>query len=179
MGKLNNVKFILPFLILFLLFAVLLHELFYSKPNELPSALIGESIPNFALPNLLDPIKLFTNDDLPKRVVLINVWSTWCYACTLEAPMLLKISREYRIPIFSIDYKDDPVAARDWIKKNGNPFIMTGIDAKGDTAIDLGVYVTPETFVVSPQGKIVYRHLGAIDQKTWDTVLYPLIKRYK
>lgn len=179
MLKLNQLKFILPFLILFLLFAIFWRELFYSKPHELPSALIGESIPSFALPNLLDPIKLFTNDDLPKRAVLINVWATWCYPCTLEAPMLLKISRDYHVPIYSINYKDNPLAARAWLKQYGDPFVVTGIDGKGNTAIDLGVYATPETFVISPQGKIVYRHLGVIDQQTWDNVLYPLIKRYE
>ncbi len=47
-----------------------------------------------------------------------------------------------------------------------------------DVAIDFGVYGTTETFVISPQGKIVYRHIGAIDQTAWDTLLYPLIKKY-
>ena len=109
---------------------------------------------------------------------LLNVWATWCYACEIEAPMLLKIKTQYHIPIYSILYKDDPKEALLSLKKNGNPYVMIGLDRKGDTAIDLGVYGTPETFVISREGKIIYRHVGIINQTVWDSVLYPLIKKY-
>ncbi len=63
----------------------------------LPSALIGENIPPFKLPNLYNDQKIFSPESLPKQVALINVWATWCYACSLEHDMLMKIANDYHI----------------------------------------------------------------------------------
>lgn len=172
-----RLKLLVPFIILFALLGLLCRELFYAKPNELPSALIGETLPDFKLQSLSLPNVTLTPQNLQGKVSLLNVWATWCYACQLEHPMLLKIKNQYHVPIYSINYKDDAQAAKNWLDEKGNPYVITGMDVHGDTAIDLGVYGTPETFVVSAAGKIVYRHVGAITQQSWDAVLFPLIKK--
>ena len=158
-----KLKHTVPFIILFALFGLLWRELFYSKPNELPSALIGEPLPYFALPTLFIPETTFSQKNLGGQVSLLNIWATWCYACGIEHDMLVKISKQYRVPIYGIDYKDDPEEAKKWLKKRGNPYMLIGNDKQGDAAIDLGVYGTPETFIISPQGKIIYRHIGAFE----------------
>ncbi|OGT38373.1 MAG: hypothetical protein A3F12_01435 [Gammaproteobacteria bacterium RIFCSPHIGHO2_12_FULL_38_14] len=173
----QKIKWAAPFLILLMLLSLLWHELFSAEPGQVPSALIGETVPPFNLPSIFQSGKNFSNKDLPHQVSLLNVWATWCYACSLEAPMLLKIKNQYHIPIYSILYKDDKNEAITWLQKYGNPFVITGDDKNGDTAIDLGVYGTPETFVINTQGKIIYRHIGTITQQTWDDTLYPLIKK--
>lgn len=179
MSTLFKLKNTIPFIILFGLCLLLWHELFYSKPSELPSALIGEPIPAFHLQNLNDPKSFMTPKDFQGHAVLLNVWATWCYACGVESEMLMKIKNEYHVPIYSIAYKDNADDVKQWLAKRGDPYVMTGMDNNGDAAIDLGVYGTPETFVISAQGKIVYRHIGVIDQQNWDNVLYPLLKKYQ
>lgn len=174
----NKIKLLFPFIVLFSLVALLYYELFHAKPGELPSSLLGESVPNFTLQTLTPNQPFFTQRELRGQVVLLNVWATWCYACNQEHAMLMKIKNQYHIPIYSIAYKDDPNEVIKWLEKKGNPYVITGNDNTGDVAIDLGVYGTPETFVISPQGKIIYRHIGSINQKVWDDVLYPLIKKY-
>jgi cytochrome c biogenesis protein CcmG/thiol:disulfide interchange protein DsbE len=129
------------------------------------------------LPILTQPEHRFTQNRLQGQVSLLNVWASWCYACGLEQAMLMKIHTQYHVPIYSINYKDEEKEARAWLAQKGNPYIVTGEDQNGNAAIDLGIYGTPETFVINRQGQIVYRHVGAIDQKTWDNVLFPLIKR--
>jgi cytochrome c biogenesis protein CcmG/thiol:disulfide interchange protein DsbE len=178
MYTINRIKNIIPFVILFGLLFLLWHELFYSKPNELPSALIGEPIPDFKLPRLDNPNLYLTSDELHGRPALLNIWATWCYACGVESEMLMKIKNIYQIPIYGIAYKDNADDVKNWLAKKGNPYVMTGMDTKGDAAIDLGVYGTPETFIISPSGKIVYRHVGVIDQKSWDQVIYPILRKY-
>lgn len=170
-------KKIIPFIFLFALILLLGRELRYFTP-EIPSNLIGEALPAFNLPNLYPTEKNFTQNDLKKHLSLLNVWSTWCSACILEHSMLMKIKQNYHIPIYSIVYKDDPKEAARWLQKNGNPFELSGNDNNGEVAIDFGVYGTPETFVISKEGKIIYRYIGMIDQKNWDETLYPIIKRY-
>jgi cytochrome c biogenesis protein CcmG, thiol:disulfide interchange protein DsbE len=179
MMMLKKIKQLIPFAMLFGLLTLLWHELFYAKPNELPSALIGETIPDFKLPTLFPSQKQLTPKAFAGHVALLNVWATWCYACRLEQPMLMKIHDQYHVPIYSIDYKDHPDDAKKWLQRFGNPYIMIGNDDTGDVAIDLGVYGTPETFLISPAGKIVYRHVGVLDQTSWNDVIYPLLKRYE
>lgn len=170
-------KFI-PFLILFGLCIILYKELYYSHPEELPSTLIGHPVPSFSLADLNNPQIQFTQKNLiSNKVKLLNIWATWCDVCTYEHPMLMKIANQYHIPIYGILYKDNSVSAKQWLDNQGNPFVLTGNDSTGDVGIDLGVYGTPETFVINNEGKIVYRHIGAITQENWDTVLYPLIKQ--
>jgi len=168
-----------PLFFLFVLFFLLWRSLFYAHTHELPSALIGEPLPHFQLKTLYAPHSFLTPTVFHGQVSLLNVWATWCQACSQEQEMLMKISQDYHIPIYGIDYKDNADAAKKWLQDYGNPYISIGSDPSGDTAIDLGVYGTPETFIISPHGKIIYRHVGVIDQHTWDHVLYPLIQQYR
>lgn len=170
-------KQVIPFFILFTLTGLLAWEMFYAKPNELPSALIGESVPAFIANNIFPDSPPLTQNNLRGHVTLLNVWATWCEACSIEHEMLMKIKNEYHVPIYSLVYKDDINNAQKWLNDRGNPYKLTGNDNKGDIAIDFGVYGTPETFVINSAGKIVYRHIGAIDQQSWDETLYPMIKK--
>ena len=172
-----TLKRLLPFLFLLALFGLLTRELFYSNRNNMPSPLVGDLVPSFNLPNIIDSDS-FTPNDLPKRVSLINVWATWCSACSMEHSMLLKITREYHVPVFGIAYKDNVGDVRNWLSNKGNPYTKVGDDSHGNAAIDFGVFGTPETFLISPQGKIIYRHIGAIDQHAWEEEFLPLIKQY-
>lgn len=171
-----KLKYVIPFVLIFALGFVFYHQLFYNQNEELPSALIGQPVPHFSLNDITRPQVKFSDTNLNGQVSLLNVWATWCYACSLEHPMLLKIKNEYHVPLYSIVYKDNVEDANNWLRTQGNPFILSGNDYTGDTAIDFGVYGTPETFVISKEGKIVYRQIGVINQKIWDEVLYPLIQ---
>lgn len=165
-------------ILLLALFALLCFELFYAKPTEIPSALIGKKIPDFDVTRLDSSAAAtqFTQNDLSGRITLLNFWATWCYVCKLEHEMLLKINSEYHIPVYSILYKDDPENARQFFAEYGDPFQITGVDTNGDIGIDFGIYGTPETFVISPKGYILYRFVGLLDQNAWDKVLFPIIQ---
>lgn len=170
---------LMPFIILATLLGFLAYELFHAKPQALPSALIGQSLPNFRLPSLLEPGKNFSAAELQGRVSLLNIWATWCSACRIEHETLIIINQRDHVPLFSIDYKDNPEDAKLWLKNLGNPYEKIGEDTQGDLGIDLGIYGTPETFIIDKQGKIRYRHVGALDENTWQEVLLPLVRQYE
>jgi len=161
------------------LLSLLWYELFYFKQGEQPSTLVNQSVPPFSLIDLMNAPQVFDEKNLKGRVSLLNVWATWCDACKLEHEMLMKIKNEYQIPIYGINYKDDPQAVLIWLSTMGNPYTKLGLDQDGKTAIDFGIYGTPETFIVNAEGKIIYRHIGIINQLNWDTVLYPIIKQWR
>lgn len=176
MNFFNRISFSLVFIILFVFIIIFYRALFYVKPHEIPSTLIGKPLPNFNLP-AISPYNELSSNQFPKdQPVLINIFATWCNACQLEVPLLNKITTTYHVPIYGIAYKDQPQAVSDWLATYGNPYATVGVDTKGDVAIDFGVYGTPETYVINRQGNIIYRHVGLLDEKTWDQIIYPIIK---
>ena len=175
----QKAKNLIPFIILFALIGLLWRELYSAQSFEIPSSLVGDPVPDFQLPYLGDPQKQFTQKDLIGHVSLLNVWASWCSACEDEHAMLMKIKNKYHIPLYGIAYKDSTKDATDWLNSHGNPYLIVGNDSTGNVGIDFGVYGTPETFVINPDGQIIYRYVGAIDQSAWDNIIYPLIKQYE
>jgi cytochrome c biogenesis protein CcmG/thiol:disulfide interchange protein DsbE len=178
MTTIRNIKYIIPFTILFILLALLWAELSSTRSYAFSSGLSGETIPKFSLPSLYGSGNV-TNKDLGGRVVILNFWASWCSACRSEHSMLMKIKNKYHIPIYGIVFKDDPSDAKSYLSERGNPYVAIGSDEDGITGVDFGIYATPETYVLSPEGKIIYKQIGVIDQETWDNEIYPIIKRYQ
>lgn len=175
MNSLRQVRFILPFIIFATILALLWRGL-HLHPNQIPSPLIDKPAPSFALPSLWDDKKIISNKDLIGRVVLVNVWATWCEACAEEHSVLLQLAKEKNIFFVGLNYKDDALAAKKWLKQYGNPYQMVGVDRDGLAAIDWGVYGTPETFVLDKKGIIRYKQIGPIDAESWEKTLKPLVK---
>ena len=136
-------------------------------PTELPSALVGEAFPNFVLPSLADEQKFLSERDLGSRVVLVNVWATWCFACRIEHAMLNQLPTE-GVAIIGLNYKDQNQQARQWLEQKGNPYVFNIVDSEGILGFDLGVTGAPETYLVDAQGIIRYRRVGVVDQRVWD-----------
>ena len=169
-----------------LLFAVLAGLFWYAlhagDPSLLPSPLIGKPVPNFTLPPI-DGLSAdgaavpgFASGDLAQgEPTIVNVFASWCVECQVEHPALLALSQEPGIRLYGIDYKDDMASARRFLGRNGNPYARVGADASGRTAIDFGVYGVPETYVVTGDGKIAYRHVGPLTESAIRDKILPLL----
>jgi len=150
-------------------------------PSRLPSALIGKPVPKMefpALEGLLEagrPVPGFTSADLKGGVSVVNFWAAWCAECAGEQELLLDLKTRTGVPIYGVNYKDDPVAARRFLGRYGNPFKAVGTDKGGRSAIEWGVYGMPETFVINGKGEIAYKHVGAITPESLETKLLPAI----
>ena len=132
------------------------------------SALIGKPAPIFTLPDLLQPGSTVTNESFKGRWYLINVWGTWCVACREEHAALLEIGRQNALPLVGLSWKDEDDAALEWLAQLGNPYSVVAVDHDGRTAIDFGVYGAPETFFIDANGRVQYRHVGAMTQAVWE-----------
>ena len=144
-----------------------------SDPRVLPSALLDRAFPAFSLPRLDMPGTLADQTALRGRVHLVNVWATWCPTCKAEHEQLVRIASEEKVAIVGINYKDDPIAAAEWIQRFGNPYVWTVVDAEGTLGVDLGVYGAPETFLVDAQGVIRFKWVGDVNQRVWNEELRP------
>lgn len=160
---------------LFLILSVFLWWGLSLDPHHIPSAQIGKPLPEFKLPELEHPEVLFDSQQLRNQVVLLNVWASWCQACVEEQVFMLQLARE-GVPLYGLNYKDKASDALQWLAQWGNPYQKIIQDLDGKTAIDLGVYGAPETFVIDKKGIIRFRHVGVINQKAWLNEIQPLMK---
>lgn len=163
----KKIKYFLPLLV-FVLLGLFLLKGIGLDPDELPSPLIGKSVPAFTLPELSSG-KSLTPDDLKGKVILLNVWATWCVSCKIEHPYLLQLTKEGVI-IVGLNYKDDRGQALQWLKNLGNPYLFNISDMQGRLGLDLGVFGAPETYLIDKQGIIRHKHVGVINDHVWKTL---------
>jgi cytochrome c biogenesis protein CcmG, thiol:disulfide interchange protein DsbE len=146
-----------------------------SDPQSLPSALIDKPLPEFSLAPLPGRSNGLANADFGGAPMLLNVFASWCVPCLVEHPVITRLGRENGISVLAINYKDKPADALAWLQRNGDPYRAIGADGDGRTAIDLGVYGAPETFVIDKEGRLRYRHPGPLTANIVDTEIRPLL----
>jgi cytochrome c biogenesis protein CcmG, thiol:disulfide interchange protein DsbE len=171
-------RFLLP-LGAFALLAIVLAIGIKHSPEKgvIPSALIGKPAPQFTLPVLTDSNRTFSTSELKGRWYVFNVWGTWCGECRAEHNTLLEIRKMAQVPLIGLDWKDEDPQALQWLTELGNPYEVVAADREGRTAIDWGVYGAPETFLVDPQGIVVYKYVGPLTLDAWQTQFVPRLPR--
>ncbi|MFZ0256790.1 MAG: DsbE family thiol:disulfide interchange protein [Gammaproteobacteria bacterium] len=172
------IRYVLP-LAVFLALVSLLAIGLTRDPTLVPSPLIGQPAPAFSLTDLQQPDRIVTRADLLGKVFLLNVWATWCVSCREEHEVLMQIARHGEVPIYGLNYKDDRQQAVQWLERLGNPYVSNLYDPEGEVGLDLGVYGTPESFLVDQKGVIVHKHVGPITPAIWQQELRPVIEAVK
>lgn len=144
-------------------------------PQAMPSALLDRPLPAFEQPALLDGQPI-TDAQLRGQIALINVWATWCPTCHYEHPFLNELAAQ-GVVIFGVNYKDDPVKAKQWLQDKGNPYRIVIDDRSGRLGLDLGVTGAPETYVIDGRGVVRLRYQGALDARVWKETLQPVVQQ--
>jgi len=149
------------------------------NPDRIPSALIGKPVPTFSLPPVARRKLGLSSGDLYGDISLVNVFASWCVACREEHPLLMRLSRENIVPIYGVDYKDEPGDGARWLGAMGDPYTRTGLDRDGRVGIEWGVYGVPETFVVGADGVIAHKQIGVLTEESMNQTILPLIERLR
>lgn len=157
------------------LFAVPIIYLFIyglgQDPRDIPSPLPGKPAPLFALevfapgqPPLARPIGDSVRlADMRGQVVVLNFWASWCLSCRDEHVTLSDVARQYAgkpVHFLGSLYQDTPSAGRQWIAEMGGQSYPSVQDPHARTAIDYGLYGVPETYIISPDGRIAHKITG-------------------
>ena len=145
-------------------------------PNEQPSALIGQPVPEFQLTDLNTGQPL-SREQLPQQPFLLNVWASWCITCQVEHPYLTQLSQQ--MPVVGLNYKDTETAAGNWLQKLGDPYAVQIFDPTGRLGLDLGVAGAPETFLVDGSGVIHARIQGEVNQRVFERQIQPLLETFQ
>ena len=164
-------------LILFIIVAVFLYFSLNAASSKLPSPLLGKMFPNVEAEDFYSDESVLLTKLFNDKMSLVNVWASWCVTCRQEHQMMMKIANNKDLQLIGINYKDTRVDGERYLEMMGNPFDIIVFDPIGKIGLELGVYATPESFLVDQKGVILYKHIGAIDSKVWEEGFIPHIEK--
>jgi thiol-disulfide isomerase/thioredoxin len=99
------------------------------------------------------------------KVLLVNFWATWCGPCREEIPSLVALQQHYAQQLVILGLSIDTRPASEIKAFADQNHINYPVAVVGDDVVQAfgGVPAVPSTFVVSPAGKMVQRHIGVLD----------------
>jgi len=144
-------------------------------PSHIPSPLINKPIPKFTAARLDSSNKSFSEHCFFGHLSLLVVWSSWCSHCLEEHTFLLHVKKKPGLQIIGLNYRDNLLSAKHWLKQYGNPYNKIIFDPNGLLGINLGVYGVPESFLLDEKGIIRYKHIGPLSESSWHIDVEPLL----
>lgn len=139
------------------------------KKDEGPVVALGAPAPDFTFPSLAGPpISL---SDHRGKVVLVNIWATWCPPCIEELPSLqnLYVKMKEKGQPFEILAVDIDALGAEPVRKFVDRFKLTfpiPLDPRGTIKKLYRTTGVPESFIVDPEGRLVEKVIGA---RKWDS----------
>ncbi len=114
-----------------------------------------EKAPDFTLNDLKG--KKFSLSDLKGKVVLIDLWATWCGPCVMSTPEIQKLSDQYKTNAFevlSLSLDQDEAPVRDFVKafKMDNRVALVGNSGVDQLYQVRGI---PAFYLIDPSGNVV------------------------
>ncbi len=153
--------------------------------RDLPSELIGKQAPTFDLPlyeryqgRYGDSLQLA--EHIGKQPLVVNFWASWCAPCYAEAPVLQSYWQEYQgtdVLFVGVQTQDKGKydEGRDFIDQFGLGF-PNGIDDDSRISIGWGLLGVPETFFISRDGTVSYKHIGPVTPQVMEQQLTALLR---
>ena len=126
---------------------------------------LNEPLPTVSGPSVTGTATL-SSDTYRGKILVLNVWATWCTPCREEQPDLVKVANAYAskgVAFMGVNYEDQNAAARAWIKRFQVPYPSLS-DPSGRTAAQLKYPNVPDTIIVDASGTERYLFIGKTDQ---------------
>ena len=125
-----------------------------------------KNIPEFSAITFFQKQEINSKNIFDKdKFYLVNIWASWCIPCRDEHSILLNLSKNDKMEIIGLNYKDSLKNAEKFLDELGNPYKKILIDKDGTKAIEWGAFGVPETFLVF-ENKIIKRFIGPLNIKS-------------
>jgi thiol-disulfide isomerase/thioredoxin len=108
--------------------------------------------------------------DFQGKVVLLNLWATWCAPCRQEMPTLDRLQaklggNDFQVVALSLDQDGVPVV-RDFYREIGIQHLQIFVDEQMQSIQSLGAFGLPVTLLLDREGREIGRKAGAAE---WDS----------
>jgi thiol-disulfide isomerase/thioredoxin len=103
--------------------------------------------------------------DRKGKVVLVNVWASWCPPCRQETPGLVALANAYRDKAFEIvgvSMDDSPDPVRRFVREYQVPYPI--VMPSQDSILNRAVEALPTSFLVDGQGRVAKVYTGAVSE---------------
>jgi cytochrome c biogenesis protein CcmG/thiol:disulfide interchange protein DsbE len=128
---------------------------------------VGFPAPNFIFPDLKG--QQISLSDQRGKVVLVNIWATWCPPCKQEMPSMQKLYEKFKGENFEILAVSIDSTGRDAVASFTRTMNLTFpvlLDPKEDIGSLYGITGVPESFIIDKEGIVVEKIIGPIDWAT-------------
>jgi thiol-disulfide isomerase/thioredoxin len=127
------------------------------------TALVGKPAPAFTLESL-DGVKVSLADQKGK-VVVLDMWATWCGPCVASLPHLDELYKGYQassapVAVFAVNLKEDADTVKPFVKRKGWSLPVL-LDLDGDVAKAYLANAIPETVVIGKDGVVKKVFVGS------------------
>ncbi len=108
----------------------------------------------------------FRLSDYSGKVLVINLWATWCGPCRFETPLLVKLHRQFRsqgvqiVELSTEDPDSSTAGVRRWIRNFVVHYRVGWATPEVVLTLMQGRDAIPQSFVISRSGRIVRRFVG-------------------
>jgi thiol-disulfide isomerase/thioredoxin len=120
------------------------------------SGLVGDVVPDFSVVTL-DGTRLDASD-LEGRAVIVNFWNSWCIPCHQELPALQAFYETHAddpdFLMLGIVRDDSEDAIRSYVEDEGIDWEIA-FDPGANATLAFGTRGQPETFAITPGGRVV------------------------
>ncbi|MDA3971700.1 MAG: TlpA disulfide reductase family protein [Desulfobulbaceae bacterium] len=126
-------------------------------------------MPEFQLPGVGDSPATIRAQDFQGKVLLVNLWATWCPPCRREIPSLIRLQNENQDNNFTVIGISMDTSGRDKVEKFTRKIRINYPVALGnnDVSADFGAQgAIPSSFLVDTNGIIVKRYPGYVPYET-------------
>jgi thiol-disulfide isomerase/thioredoxin len=136
--------------------------------NIFAAGQIGDRVTSFQLPNLYNLNKNISFNDYKGKVVLLNIWASWCSGCKQEMPLFVKLQNElknssFRLLLSNID--KNPQNAISFLKKIDSHKILDVLcDADKTIPKEFRCIGMPSSYLIDKNGKIVDVIIGRLNK---------------
>jgi len=127
-----------------------------------PGPRVGELVPDFVLPRLDGKVQKLSN--YRGKVVMLNLWATWCPPCIAEMPLLNDLADRYSekgLALVGIAGDENADDVRAFVQETPLHFDVL-LDPHGAVGTEYGITGYPETFLIDREGKLLAKFIGPL-----------------